>query len=91
MTEIRRKHIKCVIDDWDPIELLSSYAPPDEYDSESEKIYIFIKKSDAVDRICLGGIIFEVFMQSFGDDVFLKSLDECIDIAEKIINSNHFS
>ena len=88
MTEIRRECIKNIIDDWDPIELLSSYAPPDEYDSESKKISTLSENFIEIDKICLGEIIFKVFTQSFGDDIFLKSLDECTEIAEKIINHN---
>ena len=86
MTKIEKIYVKRVIDKWDPIELLSSYAPPDEYDSETEKIYNLIKDKKNLEQDNLTKIIYDVFKESFGGDVFLKTLDECKDIAINILH-----
>lgn len=77
--------IKKAIDEWDPIGLLITHAPADEYDSESNRIFDRLSELTFVSIEALANIIFEVFVKGFGDDVFISGLDECKKIAEKIL------
>jgi len=72
--------VKEIIDAWDPIELLV-FAPEDEYDEESMRI--FKRYTDNVEN--LGDIIFDVFQTAF-EDTFTKKIQECVDVASLIIN-----
>jgi len=83
MNKIKKEYIKQAIDKWDPIDLLP-FAPPDEYDPETKKIYNIIKDLDNIDVNYLGQIIFDIFVNSFGNDIFLKTLDECNIVANDI-------
>ena len=73
--------IKAVIDDWDPIGLLS-HAPSDEYHSEIKEIENCI--SSIAGQVELATEIYNIFIRSFGCDIFQKTLDECTQIANKI-------
>ena len=75
--------VKTVIDNWDPIELLT-YAPKDEYALECKKIYNLITSNTSVEFIAR--TIFTVFAQSFGKELFNKTLKECTVIAKKILS-----
>ena len=77
--------IKMAIDEWDPIGLLIIHSPADEYDSESKGIFNRLSELTFISIEALANIIFEVFVKSFGDDVFISGLDECKKIAEKIL------
>ncbi|HBG11028.1 MAG TPA: DUF1871 domain-containing protein [Clostridium sp.] len=77
--------IKKTIDEWDPIGLLITHAPADEYDSESNRIYDRLNELSYASIETLANIIFEAFIKSFGDDVFISGFDECKKIAEKIL------
>jgi len=61
-----------------------TFAPPDEYDSETKKIYNIIKDLDNIDVSYLGQIIYDIFVKAFGNDIFLKTLDECNIVANDI-------
>ena len=76
--------IKKTIDDWDPIELLITHAPPDEYDSESREIFNMLQNADTMDTQTLSQAIHDVFSRRFGSNVFIKGLEECSTIAQKI-------
>lgn len=77
--------IKRTIDEWDPVELLNTHAPADEYDSESNSIFVRAAEMASASIEVLANIIFEVFVENFGDDVFILGFDECIKIAKKIL------
>lgn len=77
--------IKKAIDEWDPIALLITHAPADEYDSESNRIFERLSELTSISMEALANIIFEVLVKGFGDDVFISGLDECKKIAEKIL------
>jgi len=77
--------IKKTIDEWDPIGLLVIHTPADEYDSESKGIFDRLSELTFTSIEALANIIFEVFVKSFGDDVFISGFDECKKIAEKIL------
>lgn len=77
--------IKEAIDDWDPIELLTTHAPADEYDNESKIIF---DKLNALPSVCvedLAKVILDVFTKSFGNDMFRSEIDQCKWIASKIL------
>ncbi len=78
------ENILKIINAWDPVGLLNLHSPNDEYADEVEKIR---KICDTNISCCeLGKKIQEIFIQSFGNDVFINSTKECIDIAKKIKN-----
>ena len=75
------EHIKSIIDQWDPIDLLS-HAPDDEYDEEIELIHRLSCKFN--DSEALGKGIYDVLARAFGRETFDKSAEECVRIAEAI-------
>ena len=77
MNNIKKERIKKIIDEWDPIDLLP-FAPPDEYDYEINKIYSVIE--DKVN-------IYNVFKKTFGEDVFLNTIEDCMIVADSILQS----
>ena len=76
--------VKEVIDNWDPIGLLT-HAPRDEYYSEIKEIEQLLKSTN--DYIELATGIYDVFIKSFTADVFNKDKFECRLIARKLISS----
>jgi hypothetical protein len=77
--------IMTIINDWDPIGLFPM-APADEYISEIEKIQQALKLNNYITIEQLAFDINNIFLKSFGNEVFTKSLDECKKIALEIIN-----
>ena len=77
--------VKRAIDRWDPVGLLSSHAPPDEYDGESKEIFAALQKNPDMGSGDLTKLIHEVFTKAFGDDVFKKTPSDCSEVAEKIL------
>jgi len=77
--------IMTIINDWDPIELFPM-APADEYISEIEKIQEVLKLNNYITIEQLASEINNIFLRTFGDDVYTKNLDECKKIASKINN-----
>ena len=75
-------NVKIIIDEWDPIALLS-HAPDDEYHSEICVIEQLLKSTTDTNTLALG--IYDVFTRAFGDDVFTKTQSECVVIAQKIL------
>lgn len=80
--------VKRIIDEWDPIDLLS-HAPDDEYHSEIAEIGELLNLSKDFSELAEG--IYQVFSNSFGKDVFCKSRSECAMIAQKIISAQEQS
>lgn len=74
--------VKIIIDEWDPIDLLS-HAPSDEYCFEIERIYQLLQLTDDINSIAEG--IYNIFVESFGDDIFIKNMAECEQIAYKLL------
>ena len=77
--------VKRIINEWDPIQLLA-LAPSDEYDYEIHQIEIAAK--EAVDVESLAKVIYNIFAESFGFDIFKKTIDVCTIIANKILQSS---
>lgn len=73
--------VKKHIDEWDPIDLLA-FCPNDEYDGESRMIVDSFRKEND-----LGKLIYNIFRESFGESTFRKSLEECNQVAQKIMKS----
>ena len=74
--------VKIIINDWDPINLLS-HAPDDEYHSEIaeiENLLILTK-----DYLELAKGIYDIFLKSFGEVSFQKTVSECAGIAKEIL------
>ncbi len=77
--------IKEIVDEWDPVGLLITHAPKDEYDGESKKVFNKLRDLTTVSVEELSRIIYDVFVKSFGDDVFISDLSACKEIAGKIL------
>ena len=78
--------VKRVIDEWDPIDLLS-HAPDDEYHSEIEEIEHLLCVTDDSGELAEG--IFKVFVEAFGKEIFTKSIDECKQIAQILLSPKY--
>lgn len=77
--------IKQIIDEWDPIDLLS-HAPKDEYDEETKEVFKSISAANEVITVeLIGKIIYTVFSKRFGSNTFTCNLNECMCVAEKIM------
>ena len=74
---------KGIIDRWDPIDLLP-YAPEDEYHSEIEEVEELLRVTRDCEVIADG--IFTIFLNAFGEDVFTKTKQDCIEIANRILS-----
>ena len=77
--------VKNVIDNWDPIDLLS-HAPDDEYRPEVERIQHLLM--EIRDPYKLADAIYNVFVEAFGNETFNKSKEECTQIAKALISQN---
>ncbi len=74
-----------IINDWDPIDI-KSFTPENEYASEVKEIEKFLAVHNNVNTALLAEKIMDVFVQSFGADIFKKQLKECETIAKKILD-----
>lgn len=70
-----------IITKWDPMNFMS-HAPDDEYSDEAEKIDELLERTTDIDELARG--IELVFKSMFGSD-FNKSIDECREIAKKLV------
>ena len=86
MNNIKKERIKKIIDECDPIDLLP-FAPPDEYDYEINKIYSVIEDKVNIEHQYLSEIIYNVFKKTFGEDVFLNTIEDCMIVADSILQS----
>lgn len=84
MNNITKDVLREVINEWDPIDLLS-IAPDDEYDPEINEILKTVTGIE-VDTEQLANILQKVFIQYFNEELFNKGLCECELIANKILN-----
>ena len=73
--------INKVISDVDPMVLIASGAPKDEYIPEVEMIVDLLMKNDAM--ICSPEIVFDIFLKMFEEKITKK---ECKTISDKINN-----
>lgn len=75
--------IKSIIDDWDPIDIMS-FSPNDEYEPEILEIEQWLCATNDVNE--LGEGIYHVF-QFYFDDLFHESQSDCVIIAKSIIEA----
>lgn len=77
--------IKSIIDKWDPINLFP-YAPNDEYEVEIKLIQDYVNENmQELNQQSLGIQIKTIFEKRFGDDIFRKDNENCIKVANEII------
>ncbi|MGO0061488.1 DUF1871 family protein [Brevibacillus fluminis] len=76
--------IKLVIDKWDPLRLLASEAPPDEYDLESRAIFQAANTITSPEELAV--LIQQVFIRFFGESIS-PSYDSCLLAAQKILDN----
>ena len=74
-----------VINNWDPLYLFP-YAPKDEYKKEIEYITTLFEGTIDIKNIAYG--IKNIFIKSFGSDIFKKDYNECVTIANEILNKS---
>ena len=80
------ERIKEIVNIWDPIGFFPM-APEDEYFSEIEKIYRFIFSTTHINVLVLAEKINEIFVESFGKDIYNENINQCIMIAEQILKT----
>ncbi|WP_339147161.1 MULTISPECIES: DUF1871 family protein [unclassified Sutcliffiella] len=73
--------VKEVIDEWDPIGLLSMGCPEDEYDPEIRDIVRLLCDIKSVNELAVG--INKVFIKWFEEDL---TIEKCYPVALKIWN-----
>lgn len=72
------------VNEFDPLDLLP-YAPPDEYDAEIKEIISFLENNKDCNLDTLSNKIFDIFKKTLGDDIFDKSIEDCYQVAHKIL------
>lgn len=80
-----QKRIADAINRWDPIGLLSSHAPDDEYLSEIMAIYRKVEVDPAITANSLARVINDVFVDFFGD-TYEEDMQLCLKVAEDILS-----
>ncbi len=73
-----------IINDWDPVGIIA-FSPRDEYLSEINKIEKYLQACEKADVQSLANEIKGIFTDSFGVNVFTRQIDECENIAKKIL------
>ena len=86
MNNTNYNNIKDIIDAWDPVGLLAMHAPLDEYDSETNQIYELLKTQPEANADFVANCIYDIFIKSFGSDVFRKDICDCLQVANKILS-----
>jgi Domain of unknown function (DUF1871) len=75
--------VKRVIDEWDPVDLLS-HAPPDEYDPEIREITRRMTPSQTPEE--LAESIERVFVEFFGE-AHERTIEEFLVVAQRLLSS----
>lgn len=75
-----------VVNEWDPIGFFPM-APKDEYINEIKKIIEYLNKNQDISEEKLTKKINEIFIQSFGSEVYVEDIDGCLKVAKGILNS----
>lgn len=78
--------ILLVVNEWDPIGFFPM-APKDEYISEINKIYEYLNISQDITVDELAKKINEIFLMSFGSDVYVEDIEGCLKVAKAIISN----
>lgn len=78
--------ILLIVNEWDPIGFFPM-APKDEYISEVKKIYRYLNVHKNVTERELAEKINEIFLKSFGSDVYIEDTERCLNVAKDIISN----
>lgn len=78
------ERITQIINDWDPIGFFPM-APKDEYINEIKKINEFVGSNYSLQVHTLAQEINNIFVETFGTDVYDEDLEQCTIIAKKIL------
>lgn len=73
---------KKVIDEWDPIDLLS-HAPTDEYHTEIEAVHHLLCMTHELSEVTEG--IYSIFIKAFGEEFFAGRKAECEQVAKTLL------
>lgn len=74
-----------IVNNWDPVNLLCSGCPNDEYFFEVKQISELVSKGITEEN--LAAEINNIFLKAFGKDDFLVNESQCYDIAVEIIKN----
>lgn len=80
------KNIEKIINAWDPLGFFPM-APKDEYADEIRKIHEFVCSNDNLQILTLAQMINSIFLEAFGADVYDEDMEQCMQIAEKILKT----
>jgi len=78
------KEILLIINAWDPMGFFPM-APEDEYINEINMISEYVDSISDIEEYELAKKINEIFIKSFGTDVYTRDLNECLNIAREIV------
>lgn len=81
---MKKAELLQIINDWDPIGIIA-FSPCDEYLPEINKIEKYLQACEKADVQSLANEIKGIFTDSFGVNVFTRQIDECENIAKKIL------
>lgn len=81
--------ILIIVNEWDPIGLFPM-APKDEYIDEIKKIHKYLNENQNVTEEKLAKKINEIFIQSFGSDVYIEDIEGCLKVAKGIVSSQEW-
>ena len=75
-----------VINEWDPINKLDGISI-DEYKHEINRI-ASLHKNDVKSPEQLAKVIHDIFSRNYGEKEFKSSVDECLEVAAKLLAEN---
>ena len=78
--------ILLVVNEWDPIGFFPM-APKDEYIGEINEIYEYLNISQNITAEKLAKKINEIFLMSFGSDIYVEDIEGCLRVAKDIISN----
>ena len=75
--------VQTILNEWNPAEIHPLLS--DEYSPETSEIVSFMKEKDSVTSNILGQKIYDIFLRMFGPDIFICTIDDCNQIAGRIL------
>ncbi|MCT0015474.1 DUF1871 family protein [Lactococcus lactis subsp. lactis] len=76
-----KNKIENIINEWDPIDLFP-FAPNDEYKREIEKISELLTPDIDLEELAMK--IKQIFVDSFGEDMFFRDDESILKVAENL-------
>lgn len=80
--------VEMIINEWDPLGLFP-YAPKDEYRLEVKELVTYLENEKICSIEKLGKKIYELFLRTLEKDVFTKTIENCMEIAQKILENTY--